>query len=549
MVLKKNKKLSETSTEERTGQKKKQLQTTTSSSSTSTSTAANATTVIETHDTTNKPVGYQHSTSTNSTNNETNIKLTSSKPTEKFGLAAGNAGPSGDNKMQKFETQSSKTKSMVSSSSLKSSTSSSSSPSKSQHYQQYGLSRDDYRNANIISSIDLLESEKKEPIFSVPIDVVEIGTIISSSSSKKMMKSSSSELKTSISSSAGQFIEMESSSSAKAESLNKNQQFAQITSSTDAKMTSSSSATNKYIGAAAAATDDILGYTTKTGSEIIQSIREDIGGGGGDGSDIVPTRSSTARGITSSGGINVFNENASTSTSSSYMTSQQQQQLQQLSNEATNQSSLTNIRDNQERNSSKLSRDSTGKVEKVYRQNENKKDIQSTATTTKSSTSTATATSTSTSKKEVYDAKTKTWTEYDVGKNVTTVNKKHPTFERYVSQESDGTYKITYKKKIFDRRNNNWKVIEEKVVDSGHDVGYPEIVDDVINTTTTTYTTKIYDSKLGKWKVVDEKSYFDSKAFVPNDIAREIEKDNTDVANITTTTEVTKVKFFVFYVL
>lgn len=85
-------------------------------------------------------------------------------------------------------------------------------------------------------------------------------------------------------------------------------------------------------------------------------------------------------------------------------------------------------------------------------------------------------------------------------------------------------------------------MVEEKTVNNANEKVFPEIVDDVINTTTTTYTTKIYDSKLGQWKVVDEKSFVDTKAYVPQDIAREIEKDNTDVANITTTTEITKVR-------
>jgi len=144
------------------------------------------------------------------------------------------------------------------------------------------------------------------------------------------------------------------------------------------------------------------------------------------------------------------------------------------------------------------------------------------------------------SKKEVYDVKTKTWTEYSDGSSQGP-SKSRPTFERYVSKDTDGSSKVTYKKKIYDKRNNRWRVVDERTVDSTADTGYPEIVDDVINTTRTTYTTKVYDTKLGKWTVVDEKSFTDTKAFVPNDIAREIEKDNTDVANITTTTEVTKV--------
>ena len=58
------------------------------------------------------------------------------------------------------------------------------------------------------------------------------------------------------------------------------------------------------------------------------------------------------------------------------------------------------------------------------------------------------------------------------------------------------------KKKIYDRRNNKWRVVEEKTVNSANEKVFPEIVDDVINTTTTTYTTKIYDTKSGQWKVV-----------------------------------------------
>lgn len=67
------------------------------------------------------------------------------------------------------------------------------------------------------------------------------------------------------------------------------------------------------------------------------------------------------------------------------------------------------------------------------------------------------------------------------------------------------------------------------------------MMDDITNMTTTTYQTKIFDSKTNTWKVVDEKSFTDTHTTVPRDIVEEIERDQADVANITTTTEITKV--------
>lgn len=112
-----------------------------------------------------------------------------------------------------------------------------------------------------------------------------------------------------------------------------------------------------------------------------------------------------------------------------------------------------------------------------------------------------------------------------------------------------GPIETIYKKKIFDQKTGKWKVVDEKIIKNQNktektDMGnFSNIIDDVTNVTTTTYTTKMFDSKDGKWKVVDEKSFVDEKVALPTDIVVELEKDKTDVANITTTTEILKVGF------
>lgn len=114
-----------------------------------------------------------------------------------------------------------------------------------------------------------------------------------------------------------------------------------------------------------------------------------------------------------------------------------------------------------------------------------------------------------------------------------------------------GPIETIYKKKVFDQKTGKWKVVDEKIIKNQNknektDMGnFSNIIDDVTNVTTTTYTTKMFDSKDGKWKVVDEKSFVDEKVSLPTDIVVELEKDKTDVANITTTTEILKVGFLI----
>lgn len=141
--------------------------------------------------------------------------------------------------------------------------------------------------------------------------------------------------------------------------------------------------------------------------------------------------------------------------------------------------------------------------------------------------------------KHVYDERTKTWLTSVDTKSLQT---KRPSIQRYISKAADGTFTTTYKKKVFDKRSGKWRVVEEKVYNNRHvDDHIPEMIDDVTNLTRTTYSTKVFDSKTGTWNVVEEKSFSDTKTVVPRDIVEEIERDHADVANITTTTEITKV--------
>lgn len=151
--------------------------------------------------------------------------------------------------------------------------------------------------------------------------------------------------------------------------------------------------------------------------------------------------------------------------------------------------------------------------------------------------------STSTSETvQVFDNKTKTWKNVDAR---SVEQQRRPSYMRYRSQNDDGTWHTTYKRKMYDEFTKKWRIVDEKVVSSEDQTrmtDIPEMIENATNITTTTYTTKIYDTKTGKWSVVDEKSYVDTEsANVTQDIKREIERDQPDLANIITTTETTKV--------
>lgn len=167
-------------------------------------------------------------------------------------------------------------------------------------------------------------------------------------------------------------------------------------------------------------------------------------------------------------------------------------------------------------------------------------------TTNKKSTTSSTTdlTNKSTILQQLYDEKTKQWMDVDEK----SYSRKRPSLVRYVSQDNEGKYTTIYKKKVWDKRTGAWKVVEEKSYKNNYfNEHIPEVIDDVTNTTTTTYVTKVFDTKTNTWKIVDEQSFTDTKTVVPADIAEEIARDQADVANIITTTEITKVRSFNMY--
>jgi hypothetical protein len=160
-----------------------------------------------------------------------------------------------------------------------------------------------------------------------------------------------------------------------------------------------------------------------------------------------------------------------------------------------------------------------------------------------------TVSSTSNETIQVFDSKTNTWINVDTKSFET---QKRPSYVRYRSQDESGKWHTIYKRKLFDEFSKQWRIIDEKVVssdDTTKRAEFPEMIENIENAsniTTTTYTTKVYDTKTGKWTIVEEKSYVDSEPVnVTQDIKREIEKDQPDIANIITTTETTKVSTFI----
>lgn len=159
-----------------------------------------------------------------------------------------------------------------------------------------------------------------------------------------------------------------------------------------------------------------------------------------------------------------------------------------------------------------------------------------------------TVTTTSNETIQVFDSKTKSWINVDAN---SFERQKRPSYVRYRSQDEEGKWHTIYKRKLYDEFSKQWRIVDEKIF-SGDEansklVGIPEMIENSANITTTTYTTKVYDTKTGKWTIVEEKSYVDSEPVnVTQDIKREIEKDQPDIANVITTTETTKVSIACF---
>jgi hypothetical protein len=142
---------------------------------------------------------------------------------------------------------------------------------------------------------------------------------------------------------------------------------------------------------------------------------------------------------------------------------------------------------------------------------------------------------------QVFDNKSKTWINIDAS---SLDRQTRPSYVRYRSQDHDGKWHTIYKRKMFDEFSKQWRIVDERHVTSEDTklVDIPEMIENSANITTTTYTTKVYDTKTGKWSIVEEKSFVDTEPTnVTQDIKREIERDQPDLANIITTTETTKV--------
>lgn len=201
-------------------------------------------------------------------------------------------------------------------------------------------------------------------------------------------------------------------------------------------------------------------------------------------------------------------------------------------------STSTNV-DSMNKNSSLVS-----KTSDVQMSNKSTKEVLEKNMSSKKESSRNEKTTSTTSKEtiQVYDSKTKNWINIDAS---SLDHHTRPSYVRYRSQDAEGKWHTIYKRKLFDEFTKQWRIVDEKVVSSDDTtrlVDIPEMIENATNITTTTYTTKIYDTKTGKWKIIEEKSFVDNESVnVTQDIKREIEKDQPDLANVITTTETTKV--------
>ena len=112
----------------------------------------------------------------------------------------------------------------------------------------------------------------------------------------------------------------------------------------------------------------------------------------------------------------------------------------------------------------------------------------------------------------------------------------------YEQREAKGSI---LKKKVFDEKVKRLNLIDEKVVQNDEII--TELEDDVTNVTKTSYITKIFNPKLNKWELVDQKSFMEKDVSIPEEIVKELEVDRPDLANVTTTVQVTKANHFYFY--
>ncbi|XP_058056667.1 uncharacterized protein LOC131208041 [Anopheles bellator] len=97
------------------------------------------------------------------------------------------------------------------------------------------------------------------------------------------------------------------------------------------------------------------------------------------------------------------------------------------------------------------------------------------------------------------------------------------------------------KRKIYDEGGRRLNLIDEKIVPKDGVAG--ELQDDVTNVTKTSFEAKLYNPKLKRWELVDQKTILekDVTTEIPAEIVKELEVERPELANITTTIQLTKV--------
>uniref|UniRef100_A0A182VTU9 Titin n=1 Tax=Anopheles minimus TaxID=112268 RepID=A0A182VTU9_9DIPT len=97
------------------------------------------------------------------------------------------------------------------------------------------------------------------------------------------------------------------------------------------------------------------------------------------------------------------------------------------------------------------------------------------------------------------------------------------------------------KRKTYDEHGRRLNLIDEKIVSK--DTVTADLQDDVTNVTKTSFEAKIFNPKLKRWELVDQKTIFekDITTDIPVEIVQELEVERPELANITTTIQMTKV--------
>uniref|UniRef100_A0A182KDS0 Uncharacterized protein n=1 Tax=Anopheles christyi TaxID=43041 RepID=A0A182KDS0_9DIPT len=97
------------------------------------------------------------------------------------------------------------------------------------------------------------------------------------------------------------------------------------------------------------------------------------------------------------------------------------------------------------------------------------------------------------------------------------------------------------KRKTYDEYGRRLNLIDEKIVPK--DTVTADLQDDVTNVTKTSFEAKMFNPKLKRWELVDQKTILekDITTDIPMEIVRELEVERPELANITTTIQMTKV--------